>query len=54
LKQQSKRRKLNNCTFVLGDKPTKTMSASIMWTDKTHDKQKRHGNGGKIGGVNAG
>ena len=44
------KRKLNNVTWCLGDKPCKTLRGPITWTDKMHDKQARHGSGGKIGG----
>ena len=43
--------KLANTTWVLGDTPSQSMKkAAGCWVDKTHDKQGRHGKGGKIGG----
>ena len=48
--QPSQRKKLSDVTWVRGAKPCKTLSGPITWTDKTHDKQRRHGSGGKVGG----
>ena len=42
------KRKLNNVTFVLGEKPTKSMATSIMWT--TGRDSALPAKGKKIGG----
>jgi hypothetical protein len=42
------KRKLSNVTFVLGDKPTKYMAKSIMWT--TGKDSALPARGRKVGG----
>jgi len=45
-------KKLSNTTWVLGDTPCRTLKDSAgCWVDQTHDKQGRHGSGGKVGGT---
>ena len=49
--QPEPKKRLSSSTWVLGDSPSQSMkNAAGCWVDKTHDKQARHGKGGKIGG----